>query len=314
MINVTLCKKYEDAINIAKEMSPCCAVECEYGDDTIDENIDGVELAFYHHGKHSDKPAPSLRWDVYDQLEKGFDNFIISHIDLDTIMGIMWASKILRPTSIAKEIGKLAAIQDLNGFHFIEKEYLPKMSPTLKYRFIGAGYILSNLNIEDNGENIVDVSRVVHKSILKIKDIIIEGVSEELKNKIDNWLVKKQEDAREAIEFENDSLRFYISDKNLNSAYCIDKKCVDIILQYNESNNAISLSAFNEEIAKKYFGENGVLTPLKDFFGDKAGGRISIGGGPRDKKLNIEHAKHFLNYLVSNYINSNTKLVTNIHI
>ena len=313
MLQVILCKNYNKSKEIAKEIAPCGAIECEYGEDTIDENTEGVKVAMYHHGQHSDKPAPSVRWDVFEELDRGLDNFIISHIDLDTIIGIMWASKILRPTNIAKEIGRLAELQDLNGFHYIEREILHKLKPTIKYRFLGAGYILSNISMEDNGEDVIDVSRIVHKSILKIKDIIIEGVSPELKEKIDFWLQNKKEEARKNLKYENQVLNFYVSDKNLSSAYCTEEGvCKDINLQYNTSNNSITLAVFNEEIAKDYFGEEGVLKPLKDFFGEKAGGRISIGGGPRDKKLTLQHANAFLEYLLSEYINMEKKAIKNV--
>ena len=62
MVKVILCKNYNDAKIKAKELAPCVAVECEYGDQAVTEKDEGVELAFYHHGKYSDLPAPSERW------------------------------------------------------------------------------------------------------------------------------------------------------------------------------------------------------------------------------------------------------------
>jgi len=316
MVNVKLCPTYEEAVEIAKQIAPCGAIECEYGDKTITEHDEGVRVAMYHHGIHSGNPAPSIRWDVYDSLDEPLDSFIISHIDLDTIMGIMWASKILKPTSIAKKIGEIAEIQDLNGFHYIEREILKDLTGTLKYRFLGAGYIVSNIQIDDNKD--YDVSRQIHKAILKIKDIIIDGIDENLKNKIDFWLKNKHEEAKKCLKFDNQFLNFYVSDKNMISAYCLlndnnEMICKDINLQYNTANNSITLTCFNEEIAVKYFGEDGVLHPLKNFFGDKAGGRIAVGGGPRSEKLSLQHANAFLNYILTEYINPHQKMIENQH-
>jgi len=313
MLNIKLCRTYESAKKIAKELAPCGAIECEYGDKVIDENIEGVKVAMYHHGKHSDKPAPSVRWDVYESLEKGLDNFIISHIDLDTIMGIMWASKILKPTSIAKEIGKLTEIQDLKGFHYVEKNILHTLKPTLKYRFLGVGYIVANIEKPKLTENIIDVSKPVHKSILKIKDIIIDGVNEELKEQIDNWLKTKEEDALSAqVIFDPYyKIRIFQSEKNLLSAYNLKNQESIINIQFNTANGAITASVQNEELAKEIFGEQGIITPLRKVFGEDAGGRVSVGGAPREKTYSLDDAFKLYKEIKKYFTDKTTRLIDN---
>jgi len=311
MLNIKLVKDFEKTKEIAKELAPCGAIECEYGDNVITENFEGVQIAMYHHGKYSDNTPPSERWDVYDKLEKGLDNFIISHVDLDTIMGIMWASKILKPTSIAKEIGRLASIQDLKGFHYIENEILKNLRPVIKYRFLGVGYIVSNIEIEKTNELVLDVSKPIHKAILKIKDIIVEGVDEGLKNQINRWLKEKEADAlKHQILFdEENSIRIFNADKNLLSAYNLNNKTSKINIQYNSGNGSITIATYNEEIAKELFGENGVITPLREVFGDEAGGRISVGGAPRNKKYNFEDALKLYNH-IKRKLNQPKKLIS----
>jgi len=311
MLNIKLIKDFEKAKKLAKEMAPCGAIECEYGDNAITEQDDGVAIAMYHHGKHKDNTPPSERWDVYDKLDKGLDNFIISHVDLDTIMGIMWASKILKPTSVAKEIGRLASIQDLKGFHYIENEILDTLKPTIKYRFIGVGYIVSNIEIEKTNKNVFDVSRPVHKAILKIKDIIIEGVDQNLKDQIDRWLKEKESEALkyQMLYDKDNKIRIFNSDKNLLSAYKLNKELSLINIQYNSGNGSITCSTYDEEAAIKLFGENGVIKILKETFGEDAGGRISVGGAPRNKKYTFNDALELYKN-IKKHLNIPKKLIT----
>jgi len=311
MINVKLVKTFEDAKKVAQEMKNCGAIECEYGENHIDENIDGIVLAMNHHGSQSDNPPPSLQWNVFDKLDKGLDNFIVSHIDLDTIFGIMWASKILRPTKIAKSIAKLVAEQDLKGFHYMEKNVLPNLEDFIKYRFLSIGYLISSINIEDHGETIVDVSRVIHKIILKIKDLIIDGPNEDLKNHLKDWLENKIQVAEKYLASSQAGVHFFITEGNINllSAYKLKNSESEINIVYNSDSGILSIACFDEDVAEKYFGENGVITPLQKFYGPLAGGRKTVGGLPRDMKITKEQANSFKDFIIKEYINSHKKLI-----
>lgn len=311
MIKVILCKNFEKAKETAKELKNCVAVECEYGDDVLTEEYEGVDLAFYHHGKYAHLPAPSEQWEVFNKLDRGYDNFIISHRDLDTLFGIMWASKLLKPEPLAIKLGELVALQDVNGFHWLEKNILPDLHEDLKYRFLGLGLILNTREFEvDNGETVVDVSKSTHKMLLKLKDMIIDGPNEKQKTAIDNWLKQKKIDAEKDLVFTNKKINFFMSEKNLLSAYNIGNFYSDLNIVYNYRNGSIIISAFDEKTAKKYFGNQGVLKPLKEFFGDKAGGRITVGGAPRDQVFNREKAEEFLKFIIKNYNIGDNKIIS----
>ena len=315
MIKVLLCKDFELGKEKAKELAPCCAVECEYGDNVLDESVEGIELAFYHHGKFSDEKPPCLRWDVYEKLEKPFDNFLITHVDLDTIFGIMWASKILKPTEIAKKIAELVAIQDLNGFHFVEAEILPKLKDSLKYRFLGIGYILNKFKFEDNNELCADYSKAVHKAILKIKDVIIDGVDAELKKTIDNWLENKEKEVLKLVKnHRKDLFNYFIKSGSINplAAYKlpIHDTFSKVNIVYNSETGIVTIGAYNEEWAKKLFGEKGVIEPLQKYFGPTAGGRVSVGGSPREKFITKEEADGFVDWLNRNYFDKKVESFT----
>ena len=318
MVNVFLCKDFNLAKEKAKELAPCCAVECEYGDNTLNEEFDGVELAFFHHGKYSDEKPPCLRWDVVQTLKKPFDNFLISHVDLDTIFGIMWASKILRPSDVAKRVAELVAIQDLNGFHYVEAKVLHTVSEPIKYRFLGIGYLLSRFKFEDNNELCIDYSKNIHKLILKIKDIIIDGINDDLKKVIDNWLIEKELEAKKLVKnYKNNLFTYFVKNGSINplSAYKLpmhtEHSKVNIV--YSSETGIVSIACFDEETAKDLFGENGVITPLQKYFGDSAGGRLAVGGSPREKFITKEESDGFVEWLNRNYFNhksiKNTKLI-----
>ena len=315
MIKVINIKNVEAAKKVLNENKDekWCAVECEFGDKAVlvNDEFPGVTLSLNHHGEFSDNPPPSLRWDIYES-EPVYDNFLVSHIDLDSIFGIMWASKILRPTEIAKEIAKLVALQDVKGFHYIEKHILPNLETTVKFRFLAIGQMITRLNFEDNGEDIVDISRNVHKIILRIKDIIIDGVPNDVKARLIEWLNKKQFEAQKyLVDNIPDKLHFFITNSNINllSAYTLPNSESVINIIYNEDSGILSIACFNEGIAEMYFGENGVITPLQKFFGPLAGGRKTVGGNPRDEKLQKEQAIAFKNFIIKEYINAPKKLL-----
>jgi len=306
MINVKLCRDVNIAREEVKKIGNVCAVECEYGDDLLTEKDEGIELAFYHHGDHSDNTPPCLRWDVYDKLKKPFDNFIISHVDLDTIFGIMWASKILRPTEIAKEIAELIAQQDMNGFHYMEAEVIHSLPDYLKYRFLGIGYILSRFRFTNDNSLCEDYSRTVHKAILKIKDIIIDGIDDDLKKVIDTWLIKKDEEALKIVKkYRKNLFTYFIKNGSMNplSAYklSIHDDFSKVNFVYNSETGIMTIACYNEKWAKKFFGENGVIDPIQKFFGITAGGRMAIGGSPRDQFITKEQADGFVDWINRNY-------------
>ena len=311
MINVVLCKEIKGACEEAQKLGNVCAVEVEYGDEELSpENCDAVILALNHHGPRANNTPPSEAPLIPEAKkfldeENYFDNFIVSHIDADTILGIMWMSGIMKNTEIAMEISKIVSEVDIKGFHYYEENLHNNLPDYIKYRYLAIGQLISKTKFEDNSKNTVDVSRIVHKLILKVKDIIVEGPSQEKINSINNWLETKHEVAKQALVTNIPGvMNVYKSDIFLNNAYCLEPgNCVDIIVQYNTGNFSIVISAKDEEIAQRYFGENGVIEPLKKFFGDKAGGRKGIGGSPRDHKYKPEILESFVSFLNREYIN-----------
>lgn len=103
---VMLCPSLETA----KEFNPEATVEAEYGDICVE----GSKVTLAHHGSRSENPAP-CNADV-EPLESG--TIVVSHLDLDTIGGIMAivGDKIDDP-----EFWAAAEHIDVNGPHHVHE-------------------------------------------------------------------------------------------------------------------------------------------------------------------------------------------------
>jgi len=300
MIDVRLCLSYEQAIQVSKDMVDIVAIETEYGDKYFGKK-DGAVLELLHHGNlSSNKPASiALIPEDYTPINYKFNNFIISHIDLDTVFGIMWAGGYLKNTKTAREISELVAYLDINGFYKFKNEILDYDN----HNHIKLLAITSLINFWKINQN--NLSKDIHKLILRIRDYIILGVPDEVKK----YLVQdinENDFLKDITELELSIpkvLVTYISNISVTDRYLNNGLEYDMILQYNTGSNSITLACQNDEIAEKHFGKKGVIEPLQLFFGNRAGGHKSIGGSPRGEKLQIEYLEAFLKFLKRNYFN-----------
>jgi hypothetical protein len=306
MINVILSKSFEEAKAFLNGRDDkWVAIETEYGDEVIDDSLDSVALSLNHHGDLQHLEAPAL---IYKDLpQKRFDNFIISHIDLDVLFGILWTAGWLKETTTTQILSELVAIADTEGFHVV-KALMPELKPHIIHRYYAIGYLVNSWVINDDGNKLADVSREVHKLLLRIKDIILNGATAEQIKLYQDWFQEQEKAAKEHLL----EIKTLCSGKNmfvfqapfsLTTAYNIGDMDADIIVQYNEQSKSISLSCFNRDIAFDYFGKDGVLSPLKSFFGDKSGGKMTIGGTPRDQNIQPEMLSAFIEFLYREYFN-----------
>jgi len=300
MIDIRLCSSYEQAVNVSKTMTDVVAIETEYGDEYFGKK-DGAVLELLHHGKLSDnKPASTILIpNNYENVNYKYNNFIISHIDLDTVFGIMWAGGYLKNTKTARVISELVGYLDINGFYKFKNELLDYNNPD-HIKLLAITSLINFWKI-----NLNSLSKDIHKLILRIRDYIILGVPESIKKYLLQG-INENDFLKEITELELSIPKIlvtYISNTSVTDRYLNNGLEYDMILQYNTGSNSITLACQNEELAKKYFGSNGVIEPLQAFFGKKAGGHKSIGGSPRGKKLQIEYLEAFLKFLKRNYFN-----------
>jgi hypothetical protein len=308
MIRVYLVKSYDVARTFLETTDDeWIAIETEYGDKVIDETHENVALALNHHGDLQCEDAPSL---IYKKpLKKRYDNFIISHIDLDVLFGILWTAGWLKKTTTTKLLSKLVAMADIQGFHVINPilETVPK---NIAERYYAIGYLANSWVIKDNGQNLVDISREVHKLLLRIKDIILNGASQEQIDLYTKWFSEQEKSAKAHLKEIKplcgdtiDNLFVFRAPFSLTTAYKVGEIQARIIVQYNEQSKSISLSCFDDRTAELYFGENGVIEPLQKFFGEGAGGKKTIGGTPRNQDIQPEMLSAFVEFLFREYFN-----------
>ena len=307
MIRVVLAKSYDEARSFLQEADgQWVAIETEYGDKVIDGNCPNVDLALNHHGDLQCEDAPAL---VYKKDPKRYDNFIISHIDLDVLFGILWTAGWLKKTSTTRTLSKYVALADTEGFH-IAKHRISSQRKEIQERYMAIGYLVNSWVINDNGKSLVDISREIHKLLLRIKDIILGGATEEQIQAYTKWFNEQEKAAKAHLKEikplcgsnENNAFIFR-APFSLTTAYSIGDIEARVIIQYNEQSKSISLSCFDEEVAERYFGIEGVITPLRKFFGDGAGGKKTIGGTPRDQDIQPEMLSAFVEFLFREYFN-----------
>jgi hypothetical protein len=308
MLRVCLAKSYDDAINFLKNVDGAwVAIETEYGDNVLDSNHPKVDLSLNHHGSLQNEDAPALIYKKH--LKKRYDNFIISHIDLDVLFGILWTAGWLKKTTTTKLLSKLVATADIYGFHAVAP-ILETIPQNIAERYYAIGYLANSWVINDNGQSLVDISREVHKLLLRIKDIILDGASPEQISLYTNWFAEQEKAAKIHLKEikplcrgNGDNLFIFRAPFSLTTAYEIGNIQAKVIVQYNEQSKSISLSCFDEQVAHQYFGEIGVIEPLQKFFGEAAGGKKTIGGTPRDQDIQPEMLSAFVEFLFREYFN-----------
>jgi len=304
MLTVQKCKSYTAALEYSKKVKGLVAVETEYGNDYFGVK-DGAEVELLHHGEFEDNPPACLSF-YKQKIDKVYDNFIVSHIDTDAILGIMWAAGFLKPTKLVLELCQLIGNVDINGFHWFMEHKYNKINNNIQEKFLAIGSLVSSWKFNNINDS-EDISRMVHKLILRIKDLIMFNVPDDVKERNINFIEKKEiiKNSHLVKELSLPGVMVvYKGDTFLLDGYLVNDISNDIVVHYNIGSNTISMSCKNEKIAKRYFGENGVVEPLQNFFGENAGGRMTVGGSARDIKLQDEFLDAFIAYLRREYLNS----------
>jgi hypothetical protein len=307
MLQVYLAKNLEGAIEITKLNENWVAIETEYGDQVLDNSYDRVAASLNHHGHLQGEDPPALAYKHFKNPR--YDNFIISHIDLDVLFGILWMAGWLKVTPVTKKLSDMVAQADKFGFHTL-KETLEQAPKKIRDMYLTIGYLTNSWIIKDNGATTKDVSKEIHKLLLRIKDVILNGATPDQINQYEEWLDSQAKTVKkhlvQIVPLCNDNkLLVYRAPFKLTTVYMIGDKDIvgEIIVQYHEQSKSITLGCINDEITQKYFGDKGVIEPLQIFFGSEAGGKFSIGGSPRNMDLQPEILSAFVEFLKREYFN-----------
>lgn len=281
---VMLCNQYLEAKNFTEnffklEKTQLCAVETEYGKNVLNENNKGIGLSLNHHSNASQNDfQPSLAYNHPMIQKKKFYNFIISHIDVDTIFGIAWASGFFPRINSFMEVSNILSEIDIRGNHNVE---IP-----LKYKkIIPCIYSIVNTYKKSKGLTSRICTKEVKKAIFKIKDLFYDNEYLELRYSkliegLKNHQVEKHPLSNEIVSV---YMKRYIDfSKNKN----------DFIITYTGS---VSVFARDEEKVLKYF-DKGLDEILVEYFGVMAGGSLTAAGSGRSERITKESFYDFVNW------------------
>lgn len=292
--------------NIAKKFNSfgkkCVAVEVEYGNESLTTKDIGVEDYYNHHHIGPDAKQPCLAYNyISDKVNINFQNFIISHIDADTIFGIGWLSGLFKLTNECSyqkliHISDIISLNDLNGSHNIPLDLIKKYNIHKELEVIKSFVIHAKKSIQKvKYKNFYNCSSIIYKTILNIIRILTHPTILEARyDKITKNIKENFEDIL-PLDGSNEKVRIYPKRKN----DFVDGSHDFIIIR----NIGISVFGRNNEIVKKYFPE-GLNGFMKKFF-EYGGGHFAAAGGGRLKSVSNKDYQIFLKVFLERIENGN---------
>lgn len=270
-IKVILCPSYDIAMDyIEKNGIPEATVEAEYGDYCIEGSI----YTLAHHGERANNPAPCNNTDV-KPLESG--TILISHIDLDSLGGIM---RLMDCYMSDRDFWESAEFIDVNGSH--HKKEIPAAHIEIMdaYDAWYSEYSLGKLEVA------TDVTDFI-KSNIALMGILFDEYDIErsfLIRKGKEYAENTQKEIEECLVYESDYVRIFVTTgPSCCAAYYSPKKdkIIPATIQLGSKNN-ITLG----------FADGGKICSAREIvqslWGKDAGGRDGIAGSPRGKEMSMD--------------------------
>lgn len=253
-------------------------VEVEEGD----ESLTG-KLQLVHHGKYANSLPPCVKTQT-EYFAKGEGFYVINHIDADVITAIAG----LEGIKLDKKLVELIAEIDIHGKHATNwTQHIQYAARLMKfhrrvtevYKKYSAEFKVMAVNITGDVVELIDI----------LRSEIEENEAKEIVAQYEGLILK----AVNEIVDTNGKVAFAIKNTDTESAgFEGYYRKAPIVIAYDRTK--ITIGVVSEEIAKKYFGQNGLLqiVPLlNEKFGAGWGGRSTIIGSPRDKVYNREEAE-----------------------
>lgn len=278
-IKIIMAPSLEKALEIKQRLNgPLATIECEYGNVVVEG---AVTLAHHVEGWNA---APALASSNIIE-EAGVepvdgDYILVSHIDLDTIMGIM---NIANDMPFSEEVKKGINFVDCNGQHNLFKEEVSEEARRVILAYIG--YAARNRCPQQ--EDITEYVRTLIQEFYNQDNYeaglaLVEGrkkaASEYLAAAVGNVVLLDQPESSNIF--------------GLNSEYIIDGVEYDYVIVFNQKFGSITVSS---KAGVK--GEKNMATIMKAVFGEEAGGHKGIAGTPRGKYYTLEDATNLLDIM-----------------
>ena len=256
-------------------------VEAEYGDHVVA----GTVATLAHHGPRAGQPCPCSMANFPDM---GIEAIGISHVDLDTIGGIMALMGQKPSNGWAKDFWAAAAQVDVKGVHKIADIDLG-CNPTEVMDSLNAWWAFSE-SVEgrvfaprDGSAAEVDLSKhfAVIRAILDEDDPEREGLVQAGRQ----WAAQKEALEKASYYGTVGAVLVRSSDQFVNHLYAHDGQSYAAVVGYNTKTGAITVSV-SDPIEGFSCGEF-----CRSIWGAEAGGHAGIGGSPRGQQLTLDDAK-----------------------
>lgn len=287
MINVLISNSAKHLKEALSEFNATATVEAEYGDETVTGSV----LTLAHHGKNSGRPCPCS---IPALPEMGIEVVGISHLDLDTLGGIMAIEGSKNRHDITclcnqydSKFWELAEFKDLNGPHKVDQWYREYEDRQEVIDRINAWNAWSEKNRIPHDEAVSDITKYVDAAIFAIKEIL-DG-DEEYMMAGREWLEAKEHlDSSSHIRTDESGVTLRSSDQFVNHLY--RGKCV---VALNTKFKSVTVS-FADDIEGVSCRE-----AVQELWGAKAGGHDNIAGSPRGQEMTIDDAERLFHKMVS---------------
>lgn len=273
---------YTQNVELAKSVNADISIEAEYGDTCVEGKI----LTLAHHGSRSNNPAPC----ELDNQELEFNSILVSHLDLDTLGGIMAVLGIKKGNP---SFWKDAAYIDVNGTHHMYK--LPIRSQDLINSYYYIADSIGRLPL--TRDEVKDITETVEEFIVKLNKLFTdEEYQKEMIEKGRQWGFDKAQEVEKCLVKENRNIRCFITDGTFCSAsyYSPSMDCItNATITLNKKFGSITL-AFEDG-----GNEHNAMEIVQSLWGSEAGGRAGIAGSPRGWNKSPEELEIEFNKLIS---------------
>lgn len=285
---IILIRKVEEAMAFATFLKnkdiPFATVEAEYGDICVEGSW---ETLAHHTRQYRDFPAPCVRRDI-KPMAGGI--ILISHLDLDTIGGIMLLEG---RSNMEDSFWESEALIDTQGV-------LAEQQLTEEDRFLMRAYWSWETNLPDQvhlsnqTNHLLDVTDCVELRINFIEMMLKESKTPFETKVLNQWYEQFQSHLDSFLKtcvFDSDQLRVFISEENPHYlSHLRDNQLIETCITLNQHKGTLTLSDISGTIDCKEV--------MQTLFGPNAGGQFRVAGSPRDEIMDTSHLKKLMGYLM----------------
>lgn len=272
---------------VLRAAAPDVTIEAEYGDVLVE----GTLLTLAHHGDRGHNPPPSTR---QNQVVEGVSTIGVSHMDLDTLGGIL---SVLGLKPEAPSFWELVGFVDTNGVHKLAQSGASKEDLDRLYAFYSQSTTKLRVSapydgsVADITEQVHALASVVSRAILNDETLLEEGQKFKLNEGQLNASSFRSFDPATGI-IMRQSTGF------VNHLYVTPSGEIARAVVSQNPSESLSGGAITASLADPIEGIH-VGKLLGEFFSPEAGGHAGIGGSERGKARPFEDALAFAAFLAS---------------